>query len=180
MCAVTIAEVAVLLAQQFPSPFSDHIITYFFPKRSPSSLRLTPISALACALGISGGLIRVWCHRELGRFFTWEVAVRDDHQLITSGPYSIVRHPSYTGWLLLVSGNFLLLHSGGSAFVETGMRNTILGKIVAVGITAHLTWITAGLLYRTKTEDAMLRNQFKTEWTEWAKRTPYRVLPLVY
>ena len=180
MCAVTLAEVAVLLAQQFPSPFSNQTLTYFFPKRSPSSLRLTPISALACALGISGGLIRVWCHRELGRFFTWEVAVRDDHKLVISGPYSIVRHPSYTGWLLLMAGNFTLLASAGSYFTEAGLWETITGKVVAYSIIGYLSWVSVNLVKRSVEEDAILKNEFGGQWEEWAKRTPYRVVPFVY
>src|SRR5205814_8840173 len=40
----------------------------------------------------------------LGRFFTVNVAIAQDHQLITTGPYRFVRHPSYTGNLFLFLG----------------------------------------------------------------------------
>ncbi|TBU47890.1 hypothetical protein BD309DRAFT_950784 [Dichomitus squalens] len=168
LCSITLIEATVVL---FPSPFSDHTLSHIFPARSSSSsLQLTPISAVACALGISGGLIRVWCHRELGRFFTWEVAVRDNHQLITSGPYSIVRHPGYTGWLLLIAGNFALLASGGSYFREAGLWKTITGR--------H--WVTVNLLKRTAEEDAILEKEFGVQWENWARKTPYRLIPLIY
>ncbi|RPD55596.1 hypothetical protein L227DRAFT_579568 [Lentinus tigrinus ALCF2SS1-6] len=39
------------------------------------------------------------------------MAVLDDHKLAMTVPYAIVRHPSYTGWLIMVAGNFLLLFS---------------------------------------------------------------------
>ncbi|EJF58132.1 ICMT-domain-containing protein [Dichomitus squalens LYAD-421 SS1] len=181
LCSITLIEATVVLARQFPSPFSDHILSYFFPaRRSSSSLQLTPISAVACALGISGGLIRVWCHRELGRFFTWEVAVRDNHQLITSGPYSIVRHPGYTGWLLLIAGNFALLASGGSYFREAGLWKTITGRAVAGSIIGYLSWVTVNLLKRTAEEDAILEKEFGVQWEDWARKTPHRLIPLIY
>ncbi|TBU57109.1 ICMT-domain-containing protein [Dichomitus squalens] len=181
LCSITLIEATVILARQFPSPFSGHILSHFFPARSSSSsLQLTPISAVACALGISGGLIRVWCHRELGRFFTWEVAVRDNHQLITSGPYSIVRHPGYTGWLLLIAGNFALLASGGSYFREAGLWKTITGRAVAGSIIGYLSWVTVNLLKRTAEEDAILEKEFGVQWEDWARKTPYRLIPLIY
>lgn len=43
-----------------------------------------------------GGAIRIACYRELGRLFTYELTIREKHRLVTSGPYSIVRHPSYS------------------------------------------------------------------------------------
>lgn len=40
----------------------------------------------------------------LGRFFTINVAIAADHRLIDSGPYRFIRHPGYTGGLLLFLG----------------------------------------------------------------------------
>jgi len=57
-----------------------------------------------------GGLIRLECYRQLGTMFTFEMSIRKDHMLVTSGPYGIVRHPGYTGILLVISG-MLLLHA---------------------------------------------------------------------
>ena len=133
-----------------------------------------------CLLGIAGGLLRMSCHTSLGRFFTWEIGLREDHQLVTTGPYKYVRHPSYSGWVLLLVGHYLLLSSNGSLFVEARLWDTTLGRVAACASMAHLTWVTAGLLYRTRTEDEMLRKEFREEWDAWAKRTPYRVVPFVY
>ncbi len=40
----------------------------------------------------------------LGRFFTTNVAIATDYRLIDSGPYHLLRHPSYTGSLLIILG----------------------------------------------------------------------------
>ncbi len=116
----------------------------------------------------------------LGRLFTWEVGTRDDHQLVTSGPYRIVRHPSYTGMFLQIAGNFTLLLSGGSFFTESGLRSTWVGKVVATTVVAHLTWVAAGMLYRTRTEDELMRREFRQDWEEWSQKTRYRIVPFLF
>ncbi|KAI0747194.1 ICMT-domain-containing protein [Daedaleopsis nitida] len=186
LCSLAVAEALTLLAQHAPQTSFFHravgdLFSLLNVNMASLQLRLTSPSVAGCLLGIAGGLIRTWCHRTLGRFFTWEMGLREDHRLVTAGPYSIVRHPSYAGWLLIVSGSALLLLPGsGTFFAETGMVDSVPGRLVACGIMAYLTWVTAGLLYRTKTEDAMLREEFRDEWKEWVKKTPYRVIPFVY
>ncbi|RPD55597.1 ICMT-domain-containing protein [Lentinus tigrinus ALCF2SS1-7] len=185
LCGLAIAEAVTLLAQR-AAPTSllhrtvDALLSAANIRLETLSLRLTSVSAVACFLAISGGLIRWWCHRTLGHHFTWEVGTRDGHQLVTSGPYRIMRHPSYTGMFLQVSGNFMLLLSDGSFFAESGLRGTWVGKLVATAVMTHLTWVCTGMLYRTKTEDEMLKGEFRERWDAWSKKTPYRVIPFVY
>ena len=143
-------------------------------------MRLTLAAAVGCLLGTLGGSIRVWCHRTLGSFFTWNVALRDGHKLVTSGPYSVLRHPSYTGWYCIVAGNLLLIYTSGSFFVESGLLGTVLGKAIAAYVTVLMVWINVGLLQRTKREDVMLRREFGEEWDRWARKTRYRLFPGVY
>ncbi|KAL7283933.1 hypothetical protein ACG7TL_001205 [Trametes sanguinea] len=185
LCGIAVAEAAVILAQHAPSPASDRILDLLLPitrakHAAAASLRITPVTAAACVLGIAGGAIRVWCHRTLGKFFTWQMAVQSDHQLVTTGPYAIVRHPSYTGWLFMVAGSFTLLLSKGSYFVEAGWLGKTSGKVVASTIVAYLSFVTVSLLSRMAKEDAVLRKEFGPQWEEWARRTPYRLIPYVY
>ncbi len=181
-CAFALGEAASILVQQTPI-FLDALST-IVPAAAAStvglSLRLTPTTLAGGLLGIAGGCIRVWCHRTLGRFFTWEVSVRDEHKLVTDGPYSIVRHPSYTGWHLVIIGNLLSMLSRGSLFTEAGLGRTFVGEAIASYVTVYMGYTCAGVLYRTKTEDEMLKKEFGAEWEDWAKKTPYRLLPLVY
>ena len=120
------------------------------------------------------------CHRALGRLFTWEMSVRDGHQLVTSGPYAVVRHPSYTGFALIACGNIVLLASKGSYFVEAGLWNTVAGRTVGYTMSAYLALLTLTLFARARQEDVMLRKEFGVQWDEWAERTPWRIIPFVY
>ena len=57
---------------------------------------------------VAGGALATWSTRTLGRFMTPRIQVRADHELVTRGPYSRIRHPVYTAFLLLNAGTMLL------------------------------------------------------------------------
>jgi protein-S-isoprenylcysteine O-methyltransferase len=57
--------------------------------------------ALLFAAGIA---LRWWAIVVLGRFFTVDVQIARDHELVAHGPFRIIRHPSYTGILLAFAG----------------------------------------------------------------------------
>jgi len=52
------------------------------------------------AITAGGLLFSVWARRHLGKNWSQAVTLKEDHELITSGPYALVRHPIYTGLLL--------------------------------------------------------------------------------
>src|SRR5579862_53162 len=54
---------------------------------------------LGAALTVAGILFAVWAREHLGRNWSRSVTIKQDHELITSGPYAAVRHPIYTGIL---------------------------------------------------------------------------------
>jgi protein-S-isoprenylcysteine O-methyltransferase Ste14 len=58
-------------------------------------------------LTLAGLLFTVWARVHLGRNWSAIVTVKENHELITTGPYRIVRHPIYTGLLLGVIGTAL-------------------------------------------------------------------------
>ena len=120
------------------------------------------------------------CYRELGHLFTWELTFRENHKLVTSGPYSYVRHPSYTGTALITLGSILLFTSRGSYYTEAGLRDTWIGMTAAYSISGCLMLMTFMLCARAPQEDAMLRQEFGEQWEQWAKRTPWRVVPYIF
>jgi protein-S-isoprenylcysteine O-methyltransferase len=59
---------------------------------------------LGCALFALGLTLRWYSIIYLGRFFTVNVAIHSGHEIIDTGPYRRIRHPSYTGALLAFLG----------------------------------------------------------------------------
>jgi protein-S-isoprenylcysteine O-methyltransferase Ste14 len=60
---------------------------------------------LGAALTAAGLLFAVWARRCLGTNWSRAVTIKQDHELITTGPYAVVRHPIYTGLLLALLGS---------------------------------------------------------------------------
>ena len=54
---------------------------------------------LGAAVNIAGLLFAVWARGYLGSNWSRSVTIKQDHELITTGPYAVVRHPIYTGIL---------------------------------------------------------------------------------
>src|SRR2546423_5459182 len=65
----------------------------------------------------AGLIIRWWAIVTLGRFFTVDVTIEKDHELVERGPFRWVRHPSYTGVLLAFLGFALTLRNWGAILV---------------------------------------------------------------
>src|SRR6476620_4113197 len=59
------------------------------------------IPILAVAFFAAGLVLRWWAIVTLGRFFTVDVVIEKDHDVVQRGPFRWVRHPSYTGVLLV-------------------------------------------------------------------------------
>jgi protein-S-isoprenylcysteine O-methyltransferase Ste14 len=65
--------------------------------------------ALGMAVFTLGLFLRAWAVRELGRFFKFTVVVQADHRVVDTGPYRLIRHPSYTGLLAIELGLGIML-----------------------------------------------------------------------
>lgn len=72
----------------------------------------TPLAGLAVTL--LGVIIAAWSKIRLGANFSTTLGVRREHQLITTGPYRLVRHPIYTGLLLVILGGALVYNTGAA------------------------------------------------------------------
>ena len=80
-----------------------------FPVAFVKALRFAPAMNLPAffvgtALLIAGSLLRRHCWRILGDSFTGDVRAREDQPVIDRGAYRWVRHPSYTGGILMFAG----------------------------------------------------------------------------
>ena len=70
-----------------------------------------PVFSIGVALLILGSLLRRWCFRTLGQYFTGDVKASVDQPVIRTGPYHYVRHPSYTAGIMMFTGIGLALGS---------------------------------------------------------------------
>jgi len=119
---------------------------------SPAALRG---AAVVCLLG--GIAFRWWAVITLGKFFTVDVATHADHALVDTGPFRLVRHPSYTGLLL--------------AFLGFGIS---LGH--ASSLVVLMTPIAAAFAYRMRVEESALRKALGPSYEAYCARTK-RLIP---
>ena len=78
-------------------------------RRVALPLDLTAWVAFGAMIG--GLALRTWAVVLLGPWFTWNVTVQAGQQLVTRGPYRLIRHPSYTGALITFVASCVLLRS---------------------------------------------------------------------
>ena len=135
---------------------------------STNLLAMTPMSMLGYMLMIVGGLGRIWCYRTLGPFFTYELTIRASHQLIKTGPYAYVRHPSYTFASLLTIGMFLVHQRLANFFPDSPWIQFQLGP---VGFLTCCGILIAVLSTRVHREEIELETKFGEEWINYASKT---------
>ncbi|KAJ3557147.1 hypothetical protein NM688_g1629 [Phlebia brevispora] len=149
-------------------------------------LGITSTFITGCIIMYPGSILRYTAYYHLGQFFTFQLAVRKDHKLITSGPYSIVRHPSYTGAIAFMAGIAICQLGPGSLWWESGMGKGVTGFIAATLYVATLVYIGVSAVLRTAQEDKILRGQFGEQWDIDCKELAagtflnYGLLALVY
>ena len=119
---------------------------------------LAAVAGLALAIG--GWLLRYTAIAMLGRFFTWRVAILDEHRLIDHGPYRAIRHPSYLGGMLHLAGLALMLANW-------------------LGLLAFVIAYLPALARRIAVEERLLLGHFGEQYERYRART-YRLVPFVY
>lgn len=125
----------------------------------PTTWRL-PSFTMGIAMMAIGIPLRWWSVRTLSRLFTIRIAIREGHRLIRSGPYRLLRHPSYTGALLTFAGFGLALGDG-------------------LALIAAIVPVTMAFLHRIRIEEHMLAQAFPDEYPAYARATK-RLLPLLW
>ena len=128
---------------------------------SAAALPYGPMFASAgVVLFVAGLLLRWWAIITLGRFFTVDVTIENDHELVERGPFRIVRHPSYTGVLLAFVGFGLSLRNWAALLVI----------LLPIG---------AAFICRMNVEEEALSRALGPRYAEYMKRTK-RLVPFIY
>lgn len=94
--------------------------------------RQSPVFWLGIVLLLCGLAFRWYAIRVLGRFFTRDVATRVGQTVVETGPYRLIRHPSYSGALLMFLGTGLAMTNWASLLV------IFLGVAVGYGYRVHV------------------------------------------
>lgn len=181
--AVTFAEVANILAMhidlsQLPGDIYGTKAVQLLYSLHPTPTNLTFVAgSLAIAIG---GALRLYCILTLGKLWSFQLSVRKEHKLVTSGPYSIVRHPSYTGLLLQDIGIIVMYGSQGSWMRQSGILHAPFARVLVV---VNVLFVVIGIwlsISRPAIEDNMLQRAMGDDWKNWAKKVKYRLLPGFY
>ncbi|KAI0365388.1 ICMT-domain-containing protein [Pilatotrama ljubarskyi] len=174
-------EIAALLARDARTPTASAVLSFLL-KRPDAVRRLTLNRTFLLGLSslVFGAAVRKACYITLGRHFTFQLALLKEHKLVTAGPYSIVRHPSYTGMIASIGGMLVAQLAPGGWIRESGILETKRGRAVVCAWVLWLSWVLVGMLRRVAKEDAVLRQEFGEQWEEWARKVRYALLPYVY
>jgi protein-S-isoprenylcysteine O-methyltransferase Ste14 len=140
------------------------LVPYFFPvPYVVIGLRVGPevdvpdaLRWLGVAVTILGIAFALWAMVTLGRHYDLVLEVHQDHELVRRGPYSLVRHPLYTG---------LGLHFAG-ACLATGNLLLVAGTLLVSYPAFYL---------RARAEERLLRDQFGAEYEKYAREVPMLV-----
>ncbi|KAJ8094534.1 hypothetical protein AAF712_010202 [Marasmius tenuissimus] len=158
----------------------NHSTVRLKPGLSTSITEPTPLFLFSAVLVMVGGIIRVHCFRALGASFTFELSVQKDHKLVTSGLYSVVRHPSYTGAVITLGFAALQHLSRGSWVRESGILDTTWGRTIIFVWFGGIALMIGTLMMRINSEEEMLRKEFGDKWEKWRQDVPYKLFPGVY
>ncbi|KAJ5123091.1 hypothetical protein N7448_009188 [Penicillium atrosanguineum] len=139
----------------------------------------SPITLASLFVIFLGAFVRLSAFGGLGRNFTFHLAAPD--QLVTSGVYRWMQHPSYTGQYLIYlgcMGVFLRWDGVASCYIGKDVLESLVGYGVPVGV-GILVWSLTVLGLRVRDEEGMLREEFGEKWEVWHRKTP-RFLPALF
>jgi protein-S-isoprenylcysteine O-methyltransferase Ste14 len=128
----------------------------------PLDLRVIPhVDALAwigVVLCVAGLAFCIWARFTLGRNWSGVVTLKGGHDLITRGPYALVRHPIYTGLLAMIVATVI-----------------VLGHVA--GIIA-LPFVFVGLWIKLRYEEKLMLQKFPDEYATYQRRVK-RLIPFL-
>jgi protein-S-isoprenylcysteine O-methyltransferase Ste14 len=138
----------ILLFRRFPGPLGSQIIN------PPQSIVIAGV--VVTLIGLS---FAVWARFYLGKNWDALITLKLDHKLIRTGPYAIVRHPIYSGFMLA---------GLGTAFAVGQIRSFIAAAMIVAA------WV-----YKSGLEESFLLEHFGSAYAEY-RRNVKRLIPFVW
>lgn len=128
------------------------------------SMQMPPSERVICfwiglVMLVLGSALRRYCWHLLGEFFTGDVNARPDQPVIQKGPYHWIRHPSYTGGIIMFAGISLALGT---------WLGFVIGTLSAV----------VAYAYRIRIEEKTLVETIGEPYAEYMRRSK-RLVPFV-
>lgn len=102
--------------------------------------------------------LQVWAFKTLGENYSQDILIRKDHELVTKGPFNVIRHPQYISQIL----------------IDLGGAAATLSFIVAPIAVLQIPFI----ILRASLEDKLLAKHFSEKFTAFKKRTGF-ILPFI-
>ncbi|HEY7116130.1 MAG TPA: isoprenylcysteine carboxylmethyltransferase family protein [Tepidisphaeraceae bacterium] len=118
-----------------------------------------PLELVGVAMTLAGHSLAVWARVHLGRYWSGMITLKEDHELIRTGPYRWARHPIYSGFLLAVLGSAIAAGTG-DAFIGFGL-------------------ILIALLIKMRREEALMTREFGEQYQRF-RREVAALVPFVY
>ncbi len=111
------------------------------------------IEMLGALITVAGVAFAIWARRHIGKNWSAQVTIRQEHDLIRTGPYARIRHPIYTGLLLAIAGTA----------IEIGEYRALLA----------LTLVFIGFAIKAKREELLLTKEFGPAFDEHRSHTGF-------
>lgn len=152
-------SLVILIGLQWVGLALNFSLAWLFPAAAIPWQR-TALFVLGVIFILMGVALRWYAIWTLGRYFTRDVAVSEDQQVVQHGPYRVIRHPAYSGTFLTMLG--------------VGLAMTNWASLISL-----LTCVFLGHFYRVSIEEKALIRTIGQPYVEYMRRTR-RFIPLVF
>ena len=126
-------------------------------------LRVFPHGTLAgwagAGLCVAGLCFAIWARLTIADNWSADVQIKEGHELVTTGPYRLVRHPIYAGIVTMLAGTWMLAGS--------------LGSLIGIALGFVAVW------RKLHMEENYMRREFPGEYPQYAARVK-RLIPGVF